>query len=79
MHEIIRSNDVVLLSFAESLMRDAGIAMMIADQSMSILEGSLGMLQRRLLVDADCIDQVRFTAGRHSGSRNRRWCGHSGS
>jgi hypothetical protein len=59
MHEIIRSNDVVLLSFAESLMRDAGIASMIADQSMSILEGSLGMLQRRLLVDTDCIDQAR--------------------
>ena len=57
MHEIIRSNDVVLLSFAESLMRDAGIASMIADQSMSILEGSLGMLQRRLLVD--CVDQAR--------------------
>ncbi|TPP10099.1 DUF2007 domain-containing protein [Rhizobium glycinendophyticum] len=59
MHEIIRSNDVVLLSFAESLMRDAGIAVMIADQSMSILEGSLGMLQRRLLVDGDCVDQAR--------------------
>ena len=59
MHEIIRSNDVVLLSFAESLMRDAGIATMIADQSMSILEGSLGMLQRRLLEDSDCVDQTR--------------------
>ncbi len=59
MHEIIRSNDVVLLSFAESLMRDAGISSMIADQSMSILEGSLGMLQRRLLVDGDYADQAR--------------------
>ncbi|KQW31507.1 hypothetical protein ASE36_04495 [Rhizobium sp. Root274] len=59
MHEIIRSNDVVLLSFAESLMRDAGIGVMIADQSMSILEGSLGMLQRRLLVDGDYVDQAR--------------------
>lgn len=59
MHEIIRSNDVVLLSFAESLMRDAEIASMIADQSMSILEGSLGMLQRRLLVDSDCVEQAR--------------------
>ncbi len=59
MHEIIRSNDVVLLSFAESLMRDAGIAVMIADQQMSILEGSLGMLQRRLLVDSDEVDQAR--------------------
>ncbi|EHS53608.1 Protein of unknown function DUF2007 [Rhizobium sp. PDO1-076] len=59
MHEIIRSNDIVLLSFAESLMRDAGISVMIADQQMSILEGSLGMLQRRLLVDSDEVDQAR--------------------
>jgi hypothetical protein len=59
MYEIIRSNDVVLLSFAESLMRDAGISSMIADQSMSILEGSLGMLQRRLLVDGEYADQAR--------------------
>lgn len=59
MHEIIRSNDAVLLSFAESLMRDAGIAVMIADQQMSILEGSLGMLQRRLLVDSEEVGQAR--------------------
>ncbi|MGL3606073.1 putative signal transducing protein [Rhizobium sp. G187] len=59
MHEIIRSNDVVLLSFAESLMRDAGISAMVADQSMSILEGSLGMLQRRFLVDSDRVDEAR--------------------
>lgn len=59
MHEIIRSNDVVLLSYAESLMRDAGIGAMIADQSMSILEGSLGMLQRRFLVEADRVEEAR--------------------
>ena len=59
MHEIIRSNDVVLLSFAESLIKDAGISCMIADQSMSILEGSLGMLARRLLVESDRADEAR--------------------
>lgn len=59
MHEIIRSNDIVLMSFAESLMRDAGIASMVADQSMSALEGSLGMLPRRLLVDSDQVDEAR--------------------
>lgn len=53
MIELIRTNDAVLLSFAESLMKDAGIHCLIADQGMSILEGSLGMLPRRLLVDAD--------------------------
>lgn len=59
MIELIRSNDVVLLSFAESLMRDAGIVCMIADQSMSVLEGSLGLLPKRLLVAEDRADEAR--------------------
>nr|WP_316652784.1 DUF2007 domain-containing protein [uncultured Gellertiella sp.] len=59
MHELIRTNDPVVLSFAESLMRDFDIHCMIADQGMSILEGSLGALQRRLLVDSDEVDRAR--------------------
>jgi hypothetical protein len=59
MIELIRTNDAVLLSFAESLMKDAGIHCLIADQGMSILEGSLGMLPRRLLVGADREDDAR--------------------
>lgn len=59
MYEMIRSNDPVLLSFAESLMKDAGIACMVADQSMSVLEGSLGMLPRRLLVEEGRADEAR--------------------
>ncbi len=43
----------------ESLMKDAGIHCFIADQGMSILEGSLGMLPRRLLVDEDDADEAR--------------------
>ncbi|MGO7036611.1 DUF2007 domain-containing protein, partial [Rhizobium ruizarguesonis] len=49
----------VLLSYAESLMKDAGINCFIADQGMSVLEGSLGMLSRRLLVDEEMADQAR--------------------
>jgi hypothetical protein len=59
MHELIRANDPVLLSFAERLMKDAGIHCFIADQGMSVLEGSLGMLSRRLLVDEEMADQAR--------------------
>ena len=59
MLELIRTNDPVLLSFAESLMKDAGIHCMIADQGMSILEGSLGMLPRRLLVESDGAAEAR--------------------
>lgn len=59
MIELIRTNDAVLLSFAESLMKEAGIHCLIADQSMSILEGSLGMLPRRFLVETDRADEAR--------------------
>ena len=59
MHELIRANDPVLLSFADSLLKDAGIHCFVADQGMSILEGSLGMLPRRLLVDDEQADRAR--------------------
>lgn len=50
MIELIRTNDAVILSFAESLLRDAGIECLVADQNMSVLDGSIGVLPRRLLV-----------------------------
>lgn len=53
MHEMIRTNDAVLISFVESLMRDADIGCLVADQNMSILDGSIGMLPRRILVEDD--------------------------
>jgi hypothetical protein len=59
MYELIRANDPVLLSYAESLMKDAGIHCLIADQAMSVLEGSLGMLPRRLLVEDGRADEAR--------------------
>lgn len=50
MIELLRSNDVVTLSFVEVLLRDAGIESMLLDQHMSITEGSIGAFNRRLLV-----------------------------
>lgn len=66
MKELIRTNDAVVLSFVESLMKDAGIASLIADQGMSILEGSLGLLPRRFLVadeDAEAARRILIDAG----------------
>jgi len=59
MIELVRTNDAVVISFVESLMRDAGIAFFVADQNMSILEGSIGLLQKRVMVDADKADVAR--------------------
>lgn len=59
MLELVRTNDPVLLSFLTSLMKDAGIHCFVADQAMSILDGSIGAIPRRFLVDADEVDQAR--------------------
>ncbi|HVY20368.1 MAG TPA: DUF2007 domain-containing protein [Bauldia sp.] len=59
MEELIRTNDLVLISFVEALLRDAGIEPWVADQNMSVIEGSLGVLQRRVMVPADDIAQAR--------------------
>jgi hypothetical protein len=53
MREIVRTNDRVLISAVVALLDGAGIKSMIADQNMSVLEGSLGMLQARVLVADD--------------------------
>lgn len=50
MRLIVRANDPVLISFVEALFREAGIAVHIADTHMSITEGSIGVLPRRVLV-----------------------------
>jgi hypothetical protein len=59
MEELLRTNDLVLISFVEALLREAGIDLWIADQNMSIVEGSLGILPRRVMVHADNIDEAR--------------------
>ena len=53
MREVLRSNDPVLINFAESTLRQAGIASFIADQHMSVIEGSIGAFPRRLLVKTE--------------------------
>lgn len=53
MIELIRTNDAVLISFVCSLLKDAGIVHFVADTNMSIFEGSLGIIPRRIMVDGD--------------------------
>ena len=50
MLEVLRSNDAVLLSFAQSVLGQVGIASLVADQYISVMEGSIGAFPRRLLV-----------------------------
>ena len=50
MRDILKTNDVVLLNFAEAVLADAGIEAVIFDGHMSVMDGSLGILPRRLMV-----------------------------
>jgi len=49
--EILRTNDLVVISVVESLLKSARIGFFVADQNMAAAEGSLGFLPRRVLVD----------------------------
>jgi putative signal transducing protein len=50
MREIVRTNDAVLVSAIGALLDGANIQYLVLDQNMSVLEGSLGVLPRRILV-----------------------------
>jgi hypothetical protein len=59
MVEIIRTNDIVLIGFVQSLLEQAKIPVLVADGHMSVIEGSIGAFPRRLLVPEDHGRQAR--------------------
>lgn len=50
MREILRSTDPTRIAFAEALLQGEGIAAFVLDVHTSVLEGSIGILPRRLMV-----------------------------
>ena len=50
MRAVLKTNNPVLLNFAEALLKDADIHAVVFDTDMSIMDGSLGILPRRLMV-----------------------------
>lgn len=59
MREIMRTNDPVLISAVEALLKGADIPYGVFDQNMSVLEGSIGMLPRRVMVADDHVAAAR--------------------
>lgn len=59
MREIVRSNDAVLLNFIVVLLRDAGLSPHLADEHVSAMEGSIGALPRRILIDSDNLTKAK--------------------
>ena len=59
MRELVRTNDPVLVSAIEALLDGAGIEHLVLDRNMSVLERSIGILPRRILVPDDRFAQAR--------------------
>ncbi len=58
MKELLRSNDPTIIAFASTLLRGEGIACFEMDVNMSVLEGSIGIMPRRLMVRAGDLDEA---------------------
>ena len=61
LREIIRTNDPVLISVVQHLLKQADIYHMVLDTNMSVMEGSLGILPCRILVEDDGWVEARQT------------------
>ena len=59
MFELLRTNDLVLISAIEAILAEEGIVVFVADQFMSVMEGSVGFLPRRILVHPDDVADAR--------------------
>ncbi|MEM7214079.1 MAG: DUF2007 domain-containing protein [Pseudomonadota bacterium] len=58
MKELVATNNLVTISFVEALLNDAEIDYIVLDQNMSVLEGSIGIIPRRIMV----VDTVWYKA-----------------
>jgi len=59
MRELLRTNDAVLISAIEALLKGADIGHLLVDTNMSVLEGSIGIFPRRILVEEDQLEAAR--------------------
>ncbi len=59
MRPILKTTNPVLLSYAQSLLKDAEIPAQVFDSNISFIEGSVGVLPQRLMVPDDSLTEAR--------------------
>lgn len=59
MKELLRTNDITLTALVRAILDEAGIASFELDVNMSVLEGSIGILPRRMMVLEQDYDRAR--------------------
>lgn len=59
MKELLRTNDPTIIAFATALLDGEDIDCFVLDENISILEGSIGILPRRMMVADRDLDEAR--------------------
>jgi hypothetical protein len=70
MVELIRSNDLVHLSWAQAMLAGAGIAAVLLDDHTSAASGSINAIPRRLLVEEDDLERAREVLAQAEAARH---------
>lgn len=65
MRELLRTNDPTLIAFASALLQGEDIDCFQMDVHMSVLEGSIGVLPRRLMVHQRDLFRARAVMSDH--------------
>ena len=60
MKELLRTTDPTIIPFATALLQGEGIDVFPLDVHMSVLEGSIGLFPRRLMVHDDDWNEARI-------------------
>lgn len=53
MEELVRTNNPVLISIVTARLEESAIQFFVADEHASIMDGSIGAIPRRILVDSE--------------------------
>jgi hypothetical protein len=65
MKELLKSNDLVLISYVMHLLAEHGIEAVVFDEHMSAVEGSIGALPRRVMVEENDFERSKNILGKN--------------
>jgi hypothetical protein len=58
MVELLKTNNLVELSWAKVVLEDAGIPVFVFDQNINLVEGNIGIFPRRVMVNDEDHDRA---------------------
>ena len=71
MVELLRTNDIVYLSFVRHVLNEEGIDHLVLDEYVSAAEGSINAIPRRIVVDEKMLESAQKLLSNHSLTINQ--------